>query len=40
MRGTKKLQGALSFLEESRDFERALLANTIGYIDPTPAHEY
>lgn len=29
-----------SILEELRDFDSALLANTIGYIDPTPAHEF
>ena len=29
-----------SILEELRNFETALLANTIGYIDPTPAHEF
>ena len=30
----------LSTLEELRDFDTALLANTIENIDPTPAHEY
>ena len=29
-----------SILEELRNFETALLANTISYIDPTPAHEF
>lgn len=27
-------------LQELRDFDTALLANTIGLIDPTPAHEF
>lgn len=31
---------ARSTLEELRDFDTALLANTIDFIDPTPAHEF
>jgi len=30
----------LGTLQELRDFDTALLANTIGLIDPTPAHEF
>ena len=30
----------LSILQELTDFDTALLANTIGAIDPTPAHEF
>ena len=30
----------LSTLQELRDFDTALLANTIGYIDPTPPEEF
>jgi len=29
-----------AILEELRDFDTVLIANTIGYINPTPSHEF
>jgi regulator of RNase E activity RraA len=29
-----------SLIEQLADFDTALIANTIGYVDPTPAHEW
>src|SRR5512147_1158345 len=35
-----KTKVSRSTLQELQDFDTALLANTIGYIDPTPPHEW
>src|SRR4249919_4150818 len=43
LRNTSQIEDrmiTLGALEELRDFDTALLANTIGYIDSTPAHEF
>src|SRR3954470_24440572 len=29
-----------SLIQQLADFDTALLANTIGYVDPTPVHEW
>src|SRR5678816_2501736 len=29
-----------SLIEQLADFDTALIANTIGYVDPTPVHEW
>lgn len=36
----RKSTSIRSVLQQLRDFDTALLANTIGYLDPTPAHEW